>query len=141
MKETLLRYVVLGVSILAPPCLLYGILRSYPLDFYTIAGMTLMVPSYILLVTARIQLGRSFSISAQAKELVTHGLYSKIRHPVYVFAHLFLLGVVIALRNLSWLGYWAILLVVQILRVWKEEEVLEQRFGDAYTVYKKSTWF
>jgi protein-S-isoprenylcysteine O-methyltransferase Ste14 len=27
------------------------------------------------------------------------------------------------------------------LRVWKEEEVLEQRFGDAYTVYKKSTWF
>lgn len=141
MRESLLRRFVLGFSIVVPPCVIYGILRWYPLDFYTIAAVALMAPSYVLLVSARIQLGKSFSVSAQAKQLVTSGLYSKIRHPVYLFAQAFFLGVVIALRSSQWLGLWAILLVVQLLRIRKEERVLEETFGDAYATYKKSTWF
>jgi protein-S-isoprenylcysteine O-methyltransferase Ste14 len=90
---------------------------------------------------ARVQLGRSFAVSPQAKELVTRGLYSKIRHPVYFFAQLFLLGVVIAFRSLSWLGLWTILLIIQMVRARREEQVLEERFGAAYAEYRKSTWF
>jgi protein-S-isoprenylcysteine O-methyltransferase Ste14 len=141
MKQEVLRYIVLGVSLLAPPWVICLVLRLFPLDRYTIAGVAVMLPSYVLLVAARIQLGRSFALSPQAKGLVTHGLYSKIRHPVYLFAQLFLLGIVISFRSLEWLGLRAILLLVQIARSRKEDQVLEQRFGAAYTEYRKSTWF
>jgi protein-S-isoprenylcysteine O-methyltransferase Ste14 len=84
MKEEILRYIVLGISILALPCVLFVVLQLFPLDSYTIAGTAVMLPSYIFLIMARVQLGTSFAVSPQAKELVTRGLYSKIRHPVYV---------------------------------------------------------
>jgi protein-S-isoprenylcysteine O-methyltransferase Ste14 len=141
MKEEILRYIVLGISILALPCVVFVVLQLFPLDSYTIAGTAVMLPSYIFLIMARVQLGRSFAVSPQAKELVTRGLYSKIRHPVYFFAQLFLLGVVIAFRSLSWLGLWTILLIIQMVRARREEQVLEERFGAAYAEYRKSTWF
>jgi protein-S-isoprenylcysteine O-methyltransferase Ste14 len=141
MKEEILRYIVLGISILALPCVVFVVLQLFPLDSYTIAGTAVMLPSYIFLIMARVQLGRSFAVSPQAKELVTRGLYSKIRHPVYFFAQLFLLGVVIAFRSLSWLGLWTILLILQMVRARREEQVLEERFGAAYAEYRKSTWF
>lgn len=141
MKEEILRYIVLGVNILALPCVVFVVLQLFPLDSYTIAGTAVMLPSYIFLIMARVQLGRSFAVSPQAKELVTRGLYSKIRHPVYFFAQLFLLGVVIAFRSLSWLGLWTILLILQMVRARREEQVLEERFGAAYAEYRKSTWF
>src|SRR5260221_13138145 len=59
-------------------------------------GLCIAVPSVVLLSTARWQLGHSFSVTPQAKELVTNGLYAKIRNPIYVFSALFLLGLVIA---------------------------------------------
>jgi protein-S-isoprenylcysteine O-methyltransferase Ste14 len=141
MKEEILRYIVLGISILALPCVVFVVLQLFPLDSYTIAGTAVMLPSYIFLIMARVQLGTSFAVSPQAKELVTRGLYSKIRHPVYFFAQLFLLGVVIAFRSLSWLGLWTILLIIQMVRARREEQVLEERFGAAYAEYRKSTWF
>lgn len=52
-------------------------LRQRPWTALRIAGATVAIAGYFLLITARIQLGRSFSVSPQAKELVTHGLYSR----------------------------------------------------------------
>jgi protein-S-isoprenylcysteine O-methyltransferase Ste14 len=52
----------------------------------------------VLLFTARWQLGRSFSVTPQARELVTQGVYSKIRNPIYVFSALMALGILIALN-------------------------------------------
>jgi protein-S-isoprenylcysteine O-methyltransferase Ste14 len=47
---------------------------------------------YCLWALARLQLGTSFAISPQAKELVTRGLYAKIQNPVYVFNAIFYAG-------------------------------------------------
>ena len=41
-------------------------------------------------------LGRSFSIMACARELVTHGPYGVIRHPLYVAEAITVLGIIIA---------------------------------------------
>ena len=53
-------------------------------------GLGIAVTAAVLLFTARWQLGRSFSVTPQARELVTHGLYSKIRNPIYLFSALML---------------------------------------------------
>lgn len=106
-----------------------------------IAGFVVMLLSGILLTIARLQLGNSFSITPQATALVTHGLYSKIRNPVYVFSAILLAGLALFLRQPVLLITLIILLPMQILRARKESEVLEAHFGDAYRQYKSSTWF
>ena len=106
-----------------------------------IAGFVVMLLSGILLTIARLQLGNSFSITPQATALVTHGLYAKIRNPVYVFSGILLIGLAFFLKDLKFLWVLIVLLPIQILRARKESEVLEAHFGDAYRQYKSTTWF
>jgi len=49
-------------------------------------GLAIAIPAAVVLFTARWQLGTSFSVTPQARELVTHGVYSKIRNPIYLFS-------------------------------------------------------
>ena len=60
-----------------------------------IFGVAIFIPSFVLFVLARIQLGRAFSVQAKATTLVTTGLYSRIRNPIYVFGGLMIAGIII----------------------------------------------
>jgi protein-S-isoprenylcysteine O-methyltransferase Ste14 len=105
------------------------------------AGLVFAVPGVILWALARMQLGASFSRHAEARRLVTHGLYRHIRNPMYVFGELATLGLII------FAGWWRLLLLfvvttpLQIWRARKEAGVLEARFGDEYRAYRRRTWF
>jgi protein-S-isoprenylcysteine O-methyltransferase Ste14 len=115
--------------------------RQQPWTALRIAGALLAIAGYILLITARLQLGKSFAVSPQAKELVTHGLYSRIRNPIYVSVGIMWFGLIVALR-LYWLFVpFVALLIMQALRVGKEARVLEEKFGQTYLDYRKQTWF
>lgn len=106
-----------------------------------IAGSILLMVGVGLVSLARFQLGRSFSITPQARKLVTHGLYSKIRNPVYVFAAVAMTGFfMIVQRPALWILF-AFVGVVQIMRARKEAQVLEAKFGDEYRAYRAQTWF
>lgn len=94
-----------------------------------------------MLTLARAQLGNSFAVTAQAKELVTGGIYSRIRHPIYVFSALTVAGLLMYLARPHFLLLLLVLVPVQIWRARIEEAVLEQRFGETYTRYKQRTWF
>lgn len=106
-----------------------------------IAGLCIAVPAVLMLVMARIQLGRAFSIQAKASTLVTTGLYSRIRNPIYVAGALLILG--LAVWTLQWwlLLFLGLLIPLQVHRSRKESQILEAEFGDAYREYKKKTWF
>jgi protein-S-isoprenylcysteine O-methyltransferase Ste14 len=106
-----------------------------------IAGAAVAVAGVALLVTARLQLGAAFSVKAKASKLVTTGLYSKIRNPIYVFGALALVGVAIVLENWVLLGLVVLLVPLQRFRARKEEAVLEEAFGEEYVRYKAATWF
>lgn len=106
-----------------------------------LAGFCVAVAAAVLLFTARWQLGKSFSLTPQARELVTWGLYSKIRNPIYVFSSLFVAGVLISLQNRYALLLLLALIPVQIVRARQESRVLEARFGEEYRRYKAGTWF
>jgi protein-S-isoprenylcysteine O-methyltransferase Ste14 len=107
-----------------------------------VIGMAIAAIGFVLWMWARQQLGKSFTVTAQARALVTTGLYSKIRNPIYFFGGVAFLGVFIAWGNLYVLGVFLILYFgMQGLRARKESSVLEQAFGDEYRRYKAQTWF
>lgn len=106
-----------------------------------IAGLAVLAPAFVLFVTARIQLGRSFSVQAKATKLVTGGIYSRIRNPIYVFSGLMILGVIVWAHRPWWLLVFIVLVPAQWMRVRKEEQVLADTFGAAYLEYKRKTWF
>jgi len=115
--------------------------RDLPWTPMRIAGAILAVPSFVLWFVARVQLGKSFSITPQAKELVTHGLYSKIRNPVYLFGSLLIAGIFLYISRPELLWLFVVLIPLQLFRINKEEKVLEEKFGETYLEYKRNTWF
>jgi protein-S-isoprenylcysteine O-methyltransferase Ste14 len=104
-------------------------------------GLAIAPPAVVLLFIARYQLGRSFSVTPQARQLVSHGIYSKIRNPIYVFSAMLIFGFLLALQKPIVFLLLAILIPVQIFRARQESKVLEEKFGDEYRQYKRSTWF
>jgi protein-S-isoprenylcysteine O-methyltransferase Ste14 len=104
-------------------------------------GLCLAVTGFVLWTVARFQLGNSLTVTAQAKQLVTHGIYSKIRNPIYVFASLFLVGYILLLERSAWLLIFVAVIPLQTWRARKEAQVLEAKFGEDYHAYRRRTWF
>ena len=106
-----------------------------------LAGAMTAFPALILWVIAHWELGKSFTARAEARELVTRGLYSKIRNPIYVFGGLFLAGMILISKRPVFLLAFAVLIPMQLIRVKKEEKVLREKFGEKYDEYRRNTWF
>lgn len=85
-----------------------------------------------------IWLGRAFSIFPQARRLVTHGPYAIVRHPLYLFEQLAMLGI-----SLQFIQPWGLLMAassvaLQFPRMDYEEKVLSDTFPD-YESYARRT--
>jgi protein-S-isoprenylcysteine O-methyltransferase Ste14 len=55
----------------------------------------LLLGGNALAVLVLVQLGRSFSIMAEARRLVTSGVYRWVRHPLYLAEELAVIGIVL----------------------------------------------
>lgn len=133
------RFVTI-VPLVALAALVY-IFGRPPWTALRIFGLALAAAGAVLLTVARVQLGNAFSIAPEARFLVTRGIYSKVRHPVYVFSALAIAGMVVYVDRPRWLLIFVVLLPMQVWRARKEEKILTEKFGKAYSDYKKSTWF
>jgi protein-S-isoprenylcysteine O-methyltransferase Ste14 len=107
-----------------------------------IAGFLLLAIGYIGWLIARLQIREFFTARAEARGLVTTGIYSKIRNPIYVFGLLLIAGMVLYLTvHLYWLLFLLAIILGQLWRARNEARVLEAKFGDAYRQYRAKTWF
>jgi protein-S-isoprenylcysteine O-methyltransferase Ste14 len=106
-----------------------------------IAGLVTLASATVALTIARLQLGNSFSVSPQAKKLVTHGIYSRIRNPVYVFGLFVLIGLILFIGQAYLFLLLVPVLILQIIRARAEAHVLEECFGEDYRRYRAATWF
>jgi protein-S-isoprenylcysteine O-methyltransferase Ste14 len=105
------------------------------------AGTVLVILGAMFIVLARYQLGKSFSVTPQAHKLVTRGIYSKIRNPIYVFGSVLLAGLILILQRPTLWILLGVVIIAQTLRAKKEARVLEAAFGDDYREYRRKTWF
>lgn len=104
-------------------------------------GASLAVIGFVLWTLARFQLGASLAVTAQAKKLVTSGLYSKFRNPIYYFASLTIAGFILLLGRPLWLLIFVIIIPMQVWRSRVEARTLEAAFGEEYRNYRAKTWF
>ena len=107
-----------------------------------VAGMIVATAGYVLWIVARLQLGKSFTARAEARELVTTGLYSRVRNPIYVFHAIGTVAMCVAMRWYASAAFFlAVMVIFQCKRAKREAAVLEAKFGDEYRKYRARTWF
>ena len=88
------------------------------------AGIAVQCVACIGMIAALGALRRSFGIAPADRGLVTQGLYRLVRHPLYAAELWFYLGYSVA--NLSWanLAGVALMVVIQVMRLLREERAI-----------------
>ena len=112
--------------------------RSNSSPILDLVSTTLLLTGNYLCVVVLLHLGRSISIMAEARKLVTSGPYQLVRHPLYLAEQIAIIG--IFLQFLSWQAALVILVhfVFQIRRMLNEECVLSDTFAE-YREYAART--
>jgi len=129
------------ISALLGTFLIYGIAMLPRRDLSLsgeIASTLLTIVGTVGAIVAVFQLGRSFSVMAESRRLVTTGPYRFVRHPLYLAEELAIVGVFLQFASL-----WAVLLLgAQIafqLRRMHNEEVLLAAHLPEYPAYQRTT--
>lgn len=115
-----------------------GIYEIFPL----IAGFILMIFGMFFNLIVRTNLGKNWvplSKTTENQELVTEGIYSKVRHPFYLSILILFSGVAVISWNLYGLLFFILTLLALIIRIRKEERELIAKFGNEYLKYIKET--
>jgi len=106
-------------------------------------GLVLVALGFAFMQLAERHLGRQFSVEVTLQEnhqLVQHGVYTYVRHPRYLGILLFFAGIVLVFHA-SWVMVLVLaLLAVLVWRVYAEESLLRQEFGQAWDEYRARSW-
>ena len=106
-------------------------------------GAIIFAGSGVLIWKTHKDLGRSWTPSLAFRDghyLITDGIYSYLRHPLYS-AHL-LWGIAQMLMLHNWIAGFAYLVVIiprTLMRIQKEEKIMLEKFGDEYKDYMEKT--
>jgi protein-S-isoprenylcysteine O-methyltransferase Ste14 len=102
-------------------------------------GVALIIGAVIVFWRAHADLGLNWSPTLEIREkheLITRGIYSVIRHPMYASQWLWAAAQILLLQ--SWIAGFSSLLVFipfYFLRVKAEEQLMLEQFGDQYRSY------
>ena len=93
-------WVITALQLLAAGVLVWLlVIWTTPWNLQRYVGTVLVVVGISFIAVARYQLGKSFSVKPEAHHLVTTGLYSKIRNPIYVFGVVMIVGLTLVLQR------------------------------------------
>jgi protein-S-isoprenylcysteine O-methyltransferase Ste14 len=107
------------------------------------AGLAFLVVGLWLFYKSHADLGTNWSITLEVREnhqLITNGVYRRVRHPMYLGLLLYSIGQALVLPN--WVAgpsYLAALGLLFAFRVVPEERMMRERFGADYVAYAART--
>jgi protein-S-isoprenylcysteine O-methyltransferase Ste14 len=108
-------------------------------DWAGLAGVIMLTAAVYIFWRAHVDLGLNWSPSLEMREqhtLITHGVYSRIRHPMYASQWLWVIAQPLLLQN--WIaGFLGVVAFAPLyfLRVPREEQMMLDHFGDEYRRY------
>ena len=105
---------------------------------WSLASLLLIFGGVGYATYAVFHLGRSFSVMAEARRLVTDGPYEKIRHPLYVGEALSMFGLMLQFISPAAAMIVVVQLAFQLARMENEERVLSEMFPE-YAAYASRT--
>jgi protein-S-isoprenylcysteine O-methyltransferase Ste14 len=108
----------------------------------TVLGLFLLVIGIVLVFVAHVTLGRwysSFLVIKDGHQLIRHGIYRYLRHPIYTGTVTALIGVPLFMSSVY--GFATMLLIIPLFlnRIRMEEEMLIGEFGPDYVAYMETT--
>ncbi len=130
---------VVIITILITGAVVYNM--HLPWDFEKTVAFLIWIPAQVLWVISRWQLGSNFSAKPEARELVTDGVYARIRNPIYIFGTISSVSLVLYLGKPWFLIFLIVLIPIQVIRAINEKRVLLQTFDEKYKTYERQTWF
>jgi len=117
---------------------------DYPLRIGPfVAGVLCLVAGLWLFYRSHADLGTNWSVTLELREqhrLITHGVYARVRHPMYTALLLYSAGQALVLPN--WVAGPLYLLGMAMLfafRIGAEERMMLDQFGDQYAAYMART--
>lgn len=112
-------------------------------DALRVTGIGTSLAALLLLLQSHRALGSYFSTTLRLTEnhhLITTGPYRYIQHPIYLaYCILFLSAFLLTCNWVIGITGLGIILMLMTLRRRKEEALLLEHFGDAYSEYQKAT--
>lgn len=126
---------LLGLLLSCFPLLLT---RAEQNSVFDLSSTVLICLGNMLSIMALANLGRSLSIMPEARRLVVTGMYSRIRHPLYLSEEIALIGIFLQFRSGLALALLALHLFFQLRRIHWEEQVLGETFPE-YREYAQAT--
>jgi protein-S-isoprenylcysteine O-methyltransferase Ste14 len=97
-------------------------------------AMLLIIVGTALSIYCLLALGRSFSIMASARHLVTEGPYAIVRHPLYAAEAITTVGIIMAHFSIAAVLVGVLQMLLQFRRMQHEERVLRDAFPE-YDTY------
>jgi protein-S-isoprenylcysteine O-methyltransferase Ste14 len=132
------RFAALVTVCIPPFCVLLD--RAPPNLWCNLLAAVAGVSASILGVLTLSFLGRSFSVMPEARRLVTTGPYSIVRHPLYLFELLGVIGILLQVRSLPGVMLLALIVALQIARARWEEAVLDSAIPE-FAAYRQHVPF
>jgi protein-S-isoprenylcysteine O-methyltransferase Ste14 len=103
-----------------------------------IISIVLIVCGFSLSIWVARWLGRSLSVTAQARKLITRGPYAIVRHPLYLTEEIAVVGLILSHFSLEAMLLGAVQWAFQLRRMANEERVLRSTFSE-YADYANKT--
>jgi protein-S-isoprenylcysteine O-methyltransferase Ste14 len=95
-----------------------------------IASLVFMCVGYAFACYTLVHLGRSLSMMAEARKLVTSGPYAIVRHPLYAAEAIASFGLLLQYLSIETVALWLFHLALQLWRITYEEKILCQTFPE-----------
>jgi len=112
------------------------------LSTWNIAGLSLFILGLSIAIVATFTLKRFYSstlVTRADHQLITHGIYRFVRHPIYLGVLIAIMGVPVYAPSLYGFLILSLLIPFILFRIKMEEELLTEFFGDEYRAYRKTT--
>ena len=113
-------------------------------NFLKIVGIAINIAGLVMWWSARMTLAENWDTGfgrPKIRQLVTHSIYSKICHPIYLGIILTLTGLVLIYPKIWFLMICLLAIIYFFYRMKTESKYLSEKLGEEYQNYKGKTWF